>query len=340
MNESPDPAAAALARGAPAERIDPELAAALAAIPKGPHGIFDVGDLAATRAAVRAQAEQLRASETPDPAIAIGTAEAPRPGGGAVPVRLLRPVGAEALPVLLWFHGGGQVIGSADQEDGFLERLCATVGCAALSIDYRLAPEWRAPAAAEDGCLAYLWLLDHARELGLDPSRVGLAGASGGGGVAAATALMLRDRGAPAPRLLSLSYPMLDDRNETPSSREITDVGVWDRRNNQLAWAAVLGDLAGGEDVTPWQAAGRAPDLSGLPPTFIAVGEVDVFRDEDVDFARRLIASGVPTELHVFAGAYHAWDVFAPDAELTSDFQRIWHGYMRRGLAQATGCDD
>src|SRR5690606_20146413 len=125
---------------------------------------------------------------------------------------------------------------------------------------------------------------------GILPDRVGLAGASGGGAPATAAALMARDRGDRPPRLLSLNYPMLDDRNETPSSHEIVDLGVYDRRENLYAWAAVLGDRAGAPDVHPYSAPGRATDVAGLPDTFLAVAQYDVFRDENIDFARRLIA--------------------------------------------------
>ncbi|MYX56094.1 alpha/beta hydrolase fold domain-containing protein, partial [Streptomyces sp. SID8382] len=158
------------------------------------------------------------------------------------------------------------------------------------------------------------------------------AGASGGGAPATATALMLRDRGDRRPRLLSLNYPMLDDRNETPSSHEIVDLGIYDRRENTYAWAAVLGDRAGAPDVHPYSAPGRATDVTGLPDTFIAVAQYDVFRDENIDFARRLIAAGVPVDLHLYAHAYHAWDIFAPNSALARAFEQTWYDYLRRHL--------
>ena len=199
-------------------------------------------------------------------------------------------------------------------------------------VDYRLAPETPAPGGAEDGYLAYTYLAEHAEEHQINPDRIGLAGASGGGAIATATALMVRDRGAVRPCLLSLNYPMLDDRNETPSSHQVTDIGVWDRRENLLAWAAVLGDRTGQPDVDPYSAPGRATDLHGMPETFIAAAQYDVFRDEDIDFASRLMAAGVPVELHVYAHAFHAWDLFAPDSSLARAFNRTWHDFLSHHL--------
>ena len=149
---------------------------------------------------------------------------------------------------------------------------------------------------------------------------------------AAAVALMVRDRGIQPPCLLSLNYAMLDDRNETPSSHEILDIGIWDRQENELAWKAVLGDRVGAPDLSPYCAPGRATDLHGLPPAFIAVGQFDVFRDEDIDFALRLIAAGVPVDLHVYGTAYHSFDLMAPATRLAREFTETWHTFLRREL--------
>ena len=234
------------------------------------------------------------------------------------------------MPAFLWFHGGGQVLGYAAQDDAVLKRLCTEVGCIVAAIDYRLAPEARSPAAAEDGYSAYRWLRQEATKLGIDEQRIGIAGASSGGGIAAAATLMIRDRGARVPLFLALHYPMLDNRNETTSSHEINDIGIWDRATNILAWKAILGDLPSGADVSQYSAPARADDLAGFPPTLIIVGELDVFRDEDLAFANKLIACGVPAELHLYPGAYHAWDLFAPDSRLTAAFLQTWYGYLRR----------
>ena len=273
-----------------------------------------------------------------DPSITVDVLHAARPDGSLLALRCFTPGQGKPLPTLLWFQGGGQILGFAAPEDLFLKRIsrrCQT-GCIVASVDYRLAPEHRAPAAVEDGALAYDWLRGEAAPLGIDRERIGIAGASGGGGIAAATALILRDRNAAPPLFLSLSYPMLDDRNATHSAHEITDIGVWDRSANLLAWQAILGDSAGTDAVSQYQAAARAHDLSGLlSPAFVAVGDLDVFRDEALDFARRHVADGVAVELHLFPGAFHAWGLFAPEAAMTKTFNRVWQDFLLRRFGEA-----
>lgn len=314
--------------------VDPELVAPLAAMPKTPYGALDLSDIPAARESARQLAAQARELVPADPSVAITTTAARRDGLPPVAVRMFRPAGATtALPCLLWFFAGGQVVGGADQDDAYLAALSAQVGCVVAAVDYRLAPDSPAPAAAEDGCAAFTHLHTQAGELGLRPDRIGLAGASGGGAVATAAALMLRDRGGATPRLLSLNYPMLDDRNRTASSRAVTDVGIWDRAANVVAWDAVLAGRAGASDIDGYRAPARAGTLRGLPLTFLAVAELDVFRDEDLAFALRLVADGVPTELHLYPGAYHAWDRFAPDSALTRTFTSTWQDFLRRHLA-------
>ena len=320
--------------------LDPELANVLAQIPMSPQGVFDLGDIPATRVAVRAFAEAYAAQTADDPTVGVEEHSVPAPDAPEVPIRLLRRRngGSEPQPAVLWFHGGGQVLGYAAQDDGYLKRLCTAVGCIAVAVDYRLAPETPAPGAAADGVAVYRWVLEHADELGVDASRVGLAGASGGGGIAAAVALMIRDSGLPTPLFQALNYPMLDDRNTTPSSHQITDLGIWDRRANLLAWQAILGEHAGG-DVPAYAAPARADNLSGLPPTFIAVGDLDLFRDEDLDYAYRLRKDGTPVDLHLYAGVFHNWDVFAPTAAVTRQFFDAWYGFLTRHFATSSADD-
>ncbi|MCC5581734.1 alpha/beta hydrolase [Microtetraspora sp. AC03309] len=317
------------------DRMDPELAEALKAVPMTSAGVFDLSDLEGTRAGVRAMAESIADTIPDEPTITAHEIHVPRAEGPDVPILLLRPQNAPGpLPVIVWFHGGGQVLGFAAQDAPWLKPLCAALGCAIVSVDYRLAPETPAPGAAEDGYTAYRWISENATDLGLDPTRVGLAGQSGGGGIAAATALLVRDRAAATPLFQLLMYPMLDDRNTTDSSHEITDIGIWDRSTNILAWQAILGDRAGTEDVTSYCAASRATDLAGLPPTFIGVGELDVFRDENLDYAARLRAHGVSVELHLYPGAYHAFDLFAPQSHVATSFHHTLHDYLVRHLTK------
>lgn len=311
--------------------ITSDLAAVLAAIPKGENGIFDITDVEGTRAAVRELSASI-AAQTPEyPGITTEDLTVPRPDGGETGIHVLRPDAEGELPVVLWFHGGGQVLGYAAQDDPNLKRMIDEVGCAVVSVEYRLAPEHRAPAGAEDALAAYRYVVGNAESLGFDRSRIGIAGMSGGGAIAAALSLMIRDQGLPRPLFLSLHYAMLDDRNETASSREIVDLGVWDRRSNLLAWSHVLGDDP--QDVSPYQAPARATDLTGLPPTFLAIAELDVVRDENLHFGWQLIAAGVPVELHHFPGAFHAWDLFAPDSRQGRQLNAAWYDYLRNAFA-------
>ncbi len=322
----------------PHERMDPELAQALAAIPKGPGGVFDFGNIEETRRKVRDMARENDGS-TIDASVSVDVVEAFRPDNqSSVPLRVLRPADrSKPLPALLWFHGGGQVVGFAAQEDSYLKAICKAVGCAVASVDYRLAPEFPSPAAAEDGFAAFQWLRSEGARLEIDADRIGISGASGGGCIAAATVLMLRDRGMPLPLFQSLNYPMLDDRNESASSYEITDLGAFDRAASVQAWKAVLGGRVGTDDVSWYSAPARAASLARLPPTFIAVGQLDVLRDENVTYATRLVAEGVAVDFHLYAGAYHAWDLFAPSSALTSTFVATWYSFLSRQFRISNG---
>ncbi|WP_306207084.1 alpha/beta hydrolase fold domain-containing protein [Actinoplanes sp. RD1] len=313
--------------------LDPELATPLAAMPKGPNGaVMDLTDIPALRAAIATTAAGFPAP-VPDPRVTVTTHVAHRDDGTTLDIVLFRPDDAPLpAPALAWFHAGGQILGSAHDDAEYHAALALALNCVVAAVDYRLAPDTPAPGAAEDGYLAYTTLVKDAAALGIDAARIGLAGASGGGAPAAATALMIRDRGAAKPCLLALNYPMLDDRNETPSSRQVVDLGIWDRRENLLAWAAVLGDRAGTSDVDAYSAPARATDLHDLPETFIAAAQYDVFRDEDIAFAAGLMAAGVPVELHVYPHAFHAWDRFAPTSRLTTVFEQTWHGFVIRHL--------
>lgn len=205
------------------------------------------------------------------------------------------------------FLGLGQVI---DWVEGF-DAVCVTV-------EYRLAPEYPDPYPVEDSYAGLLWTSGNAAELGIDPDRLVVLGSSAGGGVAAGTVLLARDRRGPAVKGQMLLYPMLDDRDTTVSARQFDGAGLWTRGSNATSWTALLGDRRGTADVSIYAAPGRATDLSGLPPTFLACGSADLFRDEDIAYASGLWAAGGDAELHVWAGGYHTWDTIAPEAELTA----------------------
>lgn len=233
-------------------------------------------------------------------------------------IRIYRPNSDEETNASIYFiHGGGMMFGSLDSEDHVAAMLAESVPAVVVSVGYRLAPEHPHPTPVLD-CFAGLeWMAGHAAELGIDPDRIAVYGGSAGGGLAMGISLLVRDRGGPPISFQMAPYPMLDDRCETPSSHEIADIGVVDGTMQLEAWTHYLN----GREADQYAAPTRATDLSHLPPTFIDVGEVDVFRDEAIDFAARLLAAEVPAELHVYPGAYHASEMIAPEAALS---QRIW----------------
>lgn len=225
-------------------------------------------------------------------------------------VRVHRPRGAVgALPALYSIHGGGYVIGTCDIDDGLFDQWCPKLNCVAVSVEYRLAPETAYPGPLEDCYRGLAWTFANAEMLGIDTTCIGLIGTSAGGGLAAALALLARDRGELRPAFQVLNCPMIDDRMTTPSSR-LEGLPIWSRESNDFGWRSYLGDLFGTDDVPYHAAAARCADLSGLPPAFVAVGGVDGFRDEDIDYALRLMRAGVPTDLHVYAGLPHGHSLF------------------------------
>ena len=235
------------------------------------------------------------------------------PGNPEVPVRVHRAQAAEGLlPCVYSIHGGGYVLGSYDMDDARFDAWCPALGIVGVSVEYRLAPEVPYPGPTEDCYQGLKWVYDHAEEIGVDRNRIGVAGVSAGGGLAAALALLARDRGQVPLHFQLLDCPMLDDRQQTPSSN-LDGLAVWSRESNTYGWQAYLGDLYGG-DVPYTAAPARCPDLSGLPPAFVSVGTVDGFRDEDVDYATRLNQAGVPCELHVYPGACHGYQMAVDSA--------------------------
>lgn len=245
------------------------------------------------------------------------TLRIPSPSGvGAMQLRTYRPAKpAKRRSCVFHVHGGGQIAGTPLMDDPILVPWVRELQCVATSIDYRLAPEHPAPAGAEDCYAALCWIHDHPDLLGIDPTRIMLAGMSGGGGIAATTALMARDRGEPKLRFLLLACPMLDDRGKTPSSQG--EWLLWTKELNRFAWDAILVGRTGSVSVRAYQAAARAENLCGLPPTYIDVGALEVFRDECVEFARSLLVAEVSTELHVYPGCFHGFDLFSPNAPIS-----------------------
>ncbi|MDX2815692.1 alpha/beta hydrolase [Streptomyces sp. PA03-5A] len=219
-------------------------------------------------------------------------------------------------PVLYFTHGGGMIMG--DNRGGFANALDLALELDAIvvSVEYRLAPEHPHPAPIEDVYAGLLWTAQHAQEIGGDAERIVITGPSAGGGLTAALALLLRDRKGPQPIGQLLVCPMLDDRNDTPSAHQMAGLGVWDRTSNETGWTALLGDKRGGPDVPGYAAPARAEDLSGLPPAFLDVGSAETLRDEVVTYASRIWQAGGTAELHVWPGAFHGFDEFAPQSAL------------------------
>jgi triacylglycerol lipase len=235
------------------------------------------------------------------------------------------------LPALLHIHGGGYVMGSVRMNHLSNIELAASTSALILSVDYRLAPETVAPGAVEDCYAALQWLCDNAEQLGIDPAWIAIRGESAGGGLAAALALLARDRGGPAIVHQNLIYPMLDDRSCITRMPAHLGAFVWTPQANAFGWRSLLGQEPGSAEISPYAAPARAEDLAGLPPSFIAVGALDLFLVEDMDYARRLIEAGVAAELHVYPGAYHGFDIL-PDAAPTRQMKRDAVAALRKAL--------
>lgn len=228
--------------------------------------------------------------------------------------------GAPARPAILQIHGGGYVLGSARQALSSNQELAATLDCVVVSVDYRLAPETPFPGALEDNYAALKWLHQNAEELGVDRARIAVLGESAGGGHAAMLAIAARDRGEVPIAYQALIYPMLDDRTgSTRKKPPFMGFVIWDEQRNRFGWTSLLGVPAGSRKVPAGSVPARVEDLKGLPPAFIGVGSVDLFVDEDVEYARRLIDAGVPVRLNVVPGAFHGFDAL-PSA-LSRDFK-------------------
>jgi len=316
------------------DRLDPELAAPLAAWLKATNGGINLHDIPAARKMM----EELFAAQMAKaaPITGVRTEDRKVPGPAGFPdvfVRIYQPIDRpDTVPALLWIHGGGYVLGSVERDDLLAKHLAIVGQCIVASVEYRLAPEYPFPAPVEDCYAALTWLSAHSTEFGVNKSRIAIGGASAGGGLAAGLALLTRDRAEVDVCFQLLIYPMIDDRNIASASETVPDTAVWTRENNHMGWRAYLGHEPGGVDVSPYAAAARATDLKGLPPAYIPVGDLDLFLDENITYAQRLLAASVPTELHVYPGAFHGFNGFIPGAEISRRFNTDRDNALKRML--------
>ncbi|RKT87803.1 Acetyl esterase/lipase [Saccharopolyspora antimicrobica] len=251
--------------------------------------------------------------------------------GGGIAITVLSPRGLDhPVPALYNIHGGGMMLGNRDMDNQRLVDLVLELGVVAVNVEYRLAPEHPHPAPVEDCYAGLVWTAAHAAELNIDPARIVVMGGSAGGGLSAGVALLARDRGGPALAGQLLLCPMIDDTNTTVASHQYRGLGPWPQETNIAGWSALVGDAA---EVSPYAAPSRAADLSNLPHAFIEVGSAEGFRDEDVEYARRIWATGGRAELHVWSGGCHGFDIYAPAAEITRAALAARLSWLRRVLA-------
>ncbi len=315
------------------ERLDPELKEPIMMLMSQPQ-LMSFDDLPAARAASVQMIAAMKAQMPDIPAVITEDRTIPGPKGAPdLTVRIYRPERLSGLaPALLWIHGGGYMLGSIEQEDFMAKQFAVGGECVTVSVEYRLAPENPYPAPLEDCHAALKWLAGQAKRLSIDHSRIAIGGASAGGGLASGLALLTRDRAEVPIMFQLLVYPMINDCNVTPASASLPDTLFWTREANRIGWRCYLGCEPGGKGISCYASASRATNLEGLPPAYIAVGDLDLFAQEDIEYARRLIEAGVPTELHVYPGGCHAFDMMVPGANISRKFSADIHQALKRAL--------
>lgn len=312
--------------------IDPELLASLDAIPDMSVSLEKLSD---TRALVAQMTEM--GMGLPDPTVTASEHFAPgRNGSPDVRLILYRPADlSDRAPVVFHIHGGGFLFGTAEMDDPRNRATAKALNCVVAAVDYRLAPETPYPGALDDCHSAFNWIHQNAAELNIDPDRIAVRGESAGGGLAAALAIMARDAGAQMPCFQLLIYPMLDDRTVMSEPKPYAGDFVWNASSNYFSWQCWLGVAPGGTDIPPLAAPARVEDLSGLPRTFIATAALDLFIDENLEYAKRLIRAGVSTELYVAPGAYHGFEAMAPGSHVSRLSNRIQEEALIRAFLRS-----
>jgi acetyl esterase/lipase len=310
-------------------KFDPEIKAVLtelsqqseeAVLPKR-------GDWKALRVETNALMEHMATLAPPFPDVEVTSFYLTTADDASIELRWYTKIGSSPGSAVVYAHGGGMICGSLDIYDSVVSQYVTTSGVPFLAVEYRLAPEHPGTVPMEDTYSAIVWLTEHAKELGIDPTRIAVMGDSGGGGVAAGSAILARDRGISLSKQI-LIYPMLDDRNIEPDPHLVPFVS-WTYDNNYTGWQALLGSDLAGDNVSPLAAPARNTNFEGLAPAYIEVGELDIFRDEDVDYAKKLWRAGVSVELHVHPGAQHAFESIVPSTQVAqrsaNDRLRVLH---------------
>ena len=250
---------------------------------------------------------------------------------GHAGVRIYEPVGKLSGAGLLWIHGGGLLTGSAATNDRECSILARELRLVVVSVEYRLIPN-KFPGALDDCVAAWQWFQKAAHELGVDPARIAVSGQSAGGGLAAALVQRIFDEGGIQPAAQALLCPMLDDRTGARSELDIINHRTWNNRCNRIAWSSYLGVAAGADNVPPYAVPARRENLSGLPATWIGIGDIDLFYEEDCAYSTRLNEAGVNCQLHIVPMAPHGFEIFVPDAPITRAFYESYHSFLRNSL--------
>jgi acetyl esterase/lipase len=290
--------------------LDPEVAEALAPMAGTATSLPEVGDVEGRRAFWEPVIGAAGAAQPMPDDVTTTDHHTTTSDGVQLTLRWYAREGAAPGPAVLFFHGGGYIFGHIDLFDGPVARYVSASGVPMLSVEYRRAPEHPHPIPIEDAYVALVWLVEHASDLGVDPERIGVMGDSAGGGLAAALTILARQRGGPKIARQILVMPMLDDRTTTPDPH-LAPFALWTYDDSVTGWRALLGEAVGGPDVPPTAAPARIEDASGLPPAYIEVGQLDVFRDEDTAYATKLSRAGVPVEFHLHPGVPHEFDSIA-----------------------------
>ncbi len=255
------------------------------------------------------------------------------PGAPEVGVRIYRPKNLKTpAPALLWIHGGGFIIGTPEQHELSSAAYARELGIVVVAVRYRLAPTHPYPTPLEDCYSALKWLHSNAGALGVNPARIAIGGASAGGGLAAGLALLAHDRKEVAVVFQLLVYPMIDDRTVTRTDHDTSNIRVWTTGSNRYGWRSYLNQEPGASEVAEYAAPARRKDLSGLPPAWVGVGTFDLFHDEDLEYARRLNAAGVPCQVTVVPGAFHGFDGLKPKSTVAQEFRQSHLGLLRKAL--------